>query len=435
MSFTETLNRLVKEINGGNRKESIKSYEKLLSRCIEELLSNGAFYNLPLKNIFSIISKVDFTEIENYDKTIKIIQKIIKNITEKHSDEKETVLILQYLNVEDISFTWKDIISFLELITNCPILVQLSESYREEKALPEIDYEYALQQKTNEIEKFKQNIELIKEFERIKIRIESAPLEKPYSALDICKACEYGKLTYVKWLVENTYIDADTKAEAIEIASENGHLEIVIYLISKGFNINKPNLKGETLIHLASKNPHLRLVQYLILNGADLEARNHENETALHFACKNGNLQIVKYLLLNGACIEATNNRDETPLHCACEKGHLSIVEYLISKGSNIEATNYNYLRPLHYACEENHLSTVECLISNGAKIDAIDIYNCTPLHYAAAFGNADIVKYLVSKRANKLAKSNARLRPLDYARSYEIIKELFYVTEDDYEW
>ena len=153
----QIVKKLSDEIKGKNRKENISLLEEMLSENVEKLSKNENFYHLPLNNIFSVISKVDFSEIEENDKIIEIIQTIIKNIIDKHNDEKETILILQNLNTETISFSsYEEIFSVLELITNCPFIVNFCNLYKEQKQLVVKDYEYELKQKEKEIEKLKQ---------------------------------------------------------------------------------------------------------------------------------------------------------------------------------------------------------------------------------------------------------------------------------------
>ena len=163
MSVHKIVKKIEEEIKGKNRREAIDVLEETLSENVEELSKNEKFFNLPLNNIFSVISKVDFSEIEESDKTIEIIQNIIKNIIKKHFEEKETILILPNLNIKTISFSHEEIFSLLELITNCPILVNFCHLYKEHKQLPEKDFEYyEIQQKDKEIEKLKREIQDVK---------------------------------------------------------------------------------------------------------------------------------------------------------------------------------------------------------------------------------------------------------------------------------
>ena len=56
MKTQQIVQKLVEEIQGKNQNDTISGFEELLSENIEELSKNENFFNLPLKNIFSVIS-------------------------------------------------------------------------------------------------------------------------------------------------------------------------------------------------------------------------------------------------------------------------------------------------------------------------------------------------------------------------------------------
>ena len=168
MNVNEIVKKLEDEINGENREDVIDSIEEVLSQNIKELSKNENFYKLSLKQIFSVVSKVNFNDIEQNDEiveVVEIIKNIIKNIQETHFEEKETILILQNININttEISFSYDEIISILELITNCPLLVNLCQLYREQTKEVYIDYDYELEQKSKEIETLKTELETLKQ--------------------------------------------------------------------------------------------------------------------------------------------------------------------------------------------------------------------------------------------------------------------------------
>ena len=319
MNITRIVKELEEEIKGNNRKDFIKAFEEqLINVNVEELSKNENFFTLPLKNIFSVISKFDFIGIEENDKILETIQNIIKNIINKHFDEKETLLILQNLNfTKTLSFsTYEEIFSLLEIIRNCPILVHFCQLYQERNKEVDIDYEYELQQKDNEIEKLKQQIP--KEFPPI--------TEKPTDyEPDIFKACKEGKLTSIQWLIEKENEDKNKKVEEDEDKIE------------------------DTPIHIASKFGHLRIVQYLIeKQNVDIDIKGNEGRTPLHYASLKGYLPIVEYLLSKGANIEAKDSYygQWTPLHYASNFNKINIVKYLISKGADKNAKDYRNRTP-----------------------------------------------------------------------------------------
>ena len=150
--------RLIYENN--HLDEEKNKLENELSKNIEELTKTKSFFNLPLKLIFSIISKVNFID---DDYSIELIESIITNTIKSHSNEKEAILILQFLHTEDLKLTFEQCISILSKLNNCNLFVQLYQEYQLLNKGIDVDYEYELQQKQNEIDNLKQQIHQLKE--------------------------------------------------------------------------------------------------------------------------------------------------------------------------------------------------------------------------------------------------------------------------------
>ena len=347
MNFQQILKNYEEEIKGKNRKEIINEYESLLSQNAEELSKNEHFFKFSLNNIFSIISKINFNDIDGNYKPIEISQNIIRNILKNHFDEKETILILQNLNAKTISlFSYEEIFSLLELITNCPILVNLCNLYKEQNKSVDIDYFYELQQKDKEIDQLKKEIN-----ENMMKMIEP----------DIFKACKRGKLESVKWLIEKKKVDPN------------------IRIIEKTYS-SPFMFKGDSPIHVASSFGHLPIVQYLIeQQKVDVNIRGgYEGRTPLHYACLNGHLNVVEYLISKGADIEAkTDDYQYTPIFDSFS--YMPVLEYIISKGANIEATDKNKWTVLHLVAFNDKSAVVEYLLSKGSNKYAKDIHGRTP--------------------------------------------------------
>ena len=136
MKIRQIIKILAEEIKEKNRQDVIESYEAIISENFQELSYCENFFKLPLKNIFSVINKIDFNEIDEDDQIIETIQEFIKNTIKFHFEEKETLLILQNINTKRITLTYENIFSLLDLITNCPILVDFCNLYKEKKSLP-----------------------------------------------------------------------------------------------------------------------------------------------------------------------------------------------------------------------------------------------------------------------------------------------------------
>ena len=87
----QIVEKLKKEINKRNRKDAIDNLEEMLSENVEELSKNEKFFYIPLKNIFSVISKVNIKSIDESGNGFEILQNIIKNTINAHYEEKETL--------------------------------------------------------------------------------------------------------------------------------------------------------------------------------------------------------------------------------------------------------------------------------------------------------------------------------------------------------
>ena len=117
-------------------------------------------------------------------------------------------------------------------------------------------------------------------------------------------------------------ISFQDKNEALTFASQEGHIDIVKYLVENGADIHARN---DWALIMASENGHLDIVKYLVNEGADIHVRK---DWALRIASEKGHLDIVKYLVNEGADIHA---RDDWALRVASRKGHVEVVKFLKS--------------------------------------------------------------------------------------------------------
>ena len=192
------------------------------------------------------------------------------------------------------------------------------------------------------------------------------------------------------------------------IASGQGYLEIVEFLIASGADLNQTSTDngghppGHTALIMSSRNGHLKVVKALIAAGADVNAENYSGATALIITAQLGYLEIVKVLIASGADV---NQCDKIlygePLYNACKNGHLEIVKLLVAKGCRVNHANYYRQTPLHAACQCNQVNVAKFLIASGASVNAIDCNKCSALHTCSGAGHLKVAKVLIQANAN----------------------------------
>ena len=70
-------------------------------------------------------------------------------------------------------------------------------------------------------------------------------------------------------------------------AASNGNLTSVqLHIEREHTNINAKDKNNKAALHIALENGHLNIVSYLIEHNADINAKDKFNRTALHYASK-----------------------------------------------------------------------------------------------------------------------------------------------------
>ena len=140
----------------------------------------------------------------------------------------------------------------------------------------------------------------------------------------------------------------------LHIASINGHIEIVEFLLKIGVDVNLPDHpNGFTPLHYAAIHGKDEIVEFLLKNDAEPNLQNVTGDTALHLASRKDDVEIVIKLLEMGAQVNTVNKVGSTPLHIACAYQKVSIAKVLLKLGANANAQiNSNGRTPLYLALE-----------------------------------------------------------------------------------
>ncbi|GFU39754.1 ankyrin repeat and KH domain-containing protein 1 [Nephila pilipes] len=194
----------------------------------------------------------------------------------------------------------------------------------------------------------------------------------------------------------------ETQETALTLACCGGFLEVADFLIKAGADIE---LGASTPLMEAAQEGHIELVRYLISQGANVNATTATGDTALTYACENGHTDVADLLLQAYAKLEHESEGGRTPLMKAARAGHLCTVQFLISKGANInKQTTNNDHTPLSLACAGGHIAVVELLLGHGADPTHKLKDNSTMLIEAAKGGHTAVVQMLLDYPNSMLA-------------------------------
>ncbi|XP_064628158.1 ankyrin repeat domain-containing protein 17-like isoform X2 [Lineus longissimus] len=186
----------------------------------------------------------------------------------------------------------------------------------------------------------------------------------------------------------------ETQETALTLACCGGFLEVSDFLIKAGADIE---LGCSTPLMEAAQEGHLDLVRYLLKSGANVHAQTGTGDTALTYACENGHTEVARVLLEHGANLEHESEGGRTPLMKAARAGHLCTVQFLISKGAGVNrTTSTNDHTVLSLACAGGHLPVVEHLLQNKGNPAHRLKDGSTMLIEAAKGGHTDVVNLLL---------------------------------------
>ena len=96
----------------------------------------------------------------------------------------------------------------------------------------------------------------------------------------------------------------ETQETALTLACCGGFLEVAQFLIDHGADIE---LGASTPLMEASQEGHIDIVKYLISKGSNIHAVTNTMDTALTYACANGHTRIAEFLLSCGADVVSYN--------------------------------------------------------------------------------------------------------------------------------
>lgn len=166
----------------------------------------------------------------------------------------------------------------------------------------------------------------------------------------------------------NSLVDALPEAETFLGRLENIRI-----------GINSINDSGETALHIAASEGRVEVVRYLLERGFPPDIRTED-------VCPNSEMHYRDTL--------------QTPMHYAATGGHVEVLALLAGHGANISAVTESGDSPLHKAALHGQTAAARWLLDRGAKVRSENVFGASPLSMAMVNHRQDMVELLVNRGA-----------------------------------
>ncbi len=154
-------------------------------------------------------------------------------------------------------------------------------------------------------------------------------------------------------------------------------------------------------------------VLYLLSKGANVNSTSDNHVSALMYAAQNGHFLVVKTLVANGANVNYVPNYDNSALSSAVINNQLEIAEYLIRKGANVNIENYRKITPLMLAAAYGNTTITKLLLNAKADKSLKDVYGNDALIMSVLYEHPEVTAILLKAGANPNTFDNEKFSPL----------------------
>jgi len=163
---------------------------------------------------------------------------------------------------------------------------------------------------------------------------------------------------------------------ALHLASAEGHLEVVKYLVEEVKVPLSPLDRWENSpLADAILSKHEAVASYLHEAGAQLNVNKSEMGRRLCRGAAEGSLLTVDFLLKSGVGVGSSDCDGRTALHLAAAAGHVHICERLIAANADVNAVDRWGSTPISDAVQFKHFELAQMLRSASSKAADLELY------------------------------------------------------------
>ncbi len=179
------------------------------------------------------------------------------------------------------------------------------------------------------------------------------------------------------------------------------------YFISKGFNLNDKDPKGNNIFNYAAKKGNIEFLKMLVEKGVDPKITNQEGGNAILYASqgtRNSQNSLETYKFIENLSVEVNvvGDKGRNPLHfVAYRNENLDIFSYFIKKGVNVNLQDDGGGSPFMNAANSNDLKVIQFLSNYVKDFNIKDKNGCSALAMAINRNTVDVVSFLLKKGAD----------------------------------
>jgi ankyrin repeat protein len=231
-------------------------------------------------------------------------------------------------------------------------------------------------------------------------------------------SCYFNQLKIVEYLISTVNVQVDmldsTQRTSLHIASNYGHRDICVFLLSSGAKINTRDNYGYTPLLLSLLKHHFEVADDLILFHGEINLKRSNGMGILHEACLKGDVEIIQWTLdQKGIKYNLKDTNGETPLmKCSTNAPPEFIYNFMNIKEVDILGVDESGRNILHFCVLHHRVDFINYLGSKLGDMDQEDerripfkemlmhsdiISKQTPLHLAVAYEKFTCVLSLTS--------------------------------------
>jgi ankyrin repeat protein len=199
----------------------------------------------------------------------------------------------------------------------------------------------------------------------------------------------------------------------LHIAAKYGNLRTLKLLLDskEGKNfIDTPMFIGVTPLYYAAQNGHTEVVNFLLSRGADTKQAAKDGQTPIHIAVATQNCSVAEALLnADKTLIDVPLPDGSTPLHIAVDNRDLETVKLLLREGANAQLLDKEGVAPIHIAAMQGKQAIIKALLDYQIGTELIDAKipgGKTALDLAQDQKYPEVVKLLKEARSDSIEKA-----------------------------